>query len=67
MKSFAVETERVGRQSPNPVIEDPAVLSAQYRLAYAAALPTYRPADDNLNLVATRSISLIYAGCKFTE
>ncbi len=39
MNKFADDLERLGRSSRNPVLEDFAVLSAQYRRAYVLALP----------------------------
>ena len=64
MKQYADSFEELGRRSSNPVIEDLAVFAAQYRRAYADALPTYTSADSYLDSAAGRSSSIIYEACK---
>ncbi|WP_240630595.1 hypothetical protein [Mycolicibacterium sp. GF69] len=64
MKSFADQVESLGRSSNNPIIEDFAVLAAQYRRAYAAALPTYNSADSYLTRASNRTTAVIYDACK---
>jgi hypothetical protein len=64
MRSYGERIEKLGRSSPNPIIQDIAVFSSQYRRAYAAALPTYVPADGYLDSTAQRSMSIIYEACK---
>lgn len=52
--------EALGRRSENPVLEDFAVLAAQYRRALVQALPTYTPVDQHLykaSLDATRAVN----------
>ncbi len=53
MATFADDVERLGRRSDNAELEDFAVLSAQYRRAYVAALPTYTVADNYLASAST--------------
>ena len=64
MKQYADSVEKLGRSSANPVIQDLAVASAQYRRAYSAGLPTYTSADYYLAEAAVRTTSTIYAACK---
>lgn len=64
MKDFSDRIEELGRSSSNPVFQDLAVFSAQYRRAYAAALPTYTPADSYLTSVSRHAASAIYEACK---
>lgn len=63
MTQYADEIEDLGRRSANPSIEDFAVLSAQYRRAYAAGLPTYTSSDFYLVEAAARLTSTVYAAC----
>jgi hypothetical protein len=64
MTKFADDIERLGRSSSNPTVQDFAVLSAQYRRAYVAALPSYTPADSWLDGTAGRSTNVILRACK---
>jgi len=64
MMRYADDLERLGRNSSNPTFEDFAVLSAQYRRAYAEALPTYSAADSYLSRTAAMTASTIYEACK---
>ncbi|MGX9788709.1 hypothetical protein [Mycobacterium sp. MMS18-G62] len=63
MNDYADRIEKLGRSSTNPLIQDFAVASAQYRRAYAAGLPTYTSADFYLAEAALRATSIIYAAC----
>ncbi|WP_264012786.1 hypothetical protein [[Mycobacterium] manitobense] len=64
MTANANEIEGLGRQSGNPILEDLAVLAAQYRRAYVAALPTYSPADNFLSESASRLVTTVSTACK---
>ncbi|WP_141562695.1 hypothetical protein [Mycobacterium neglectum] len=64
MESQADAIEKVGLSSSNPVVQDFAALSAQYRRAYSLALPTYTSADAYLSGTSGRLTSLIYQACK---
>ena len=66
MNRHADSVEDLGRSSDNPVVQDLAVFSAQYRRAYADALPTYTSADGYLDSTAHRTTSIIYEACKAT-
>ena len=63
MTTFADDLERLGRRSGNRVIEDFAVLSAQYRRAYVQALSTYTPADNYLANAATYLAKTVEQAC----
>ncbi|MEO3759570.1 hypothetical protein ABGB19_14945 [Mycobacterium sp. B14F4] len=63
MKTFADDIEELGRQSTNAVMQDFAILAAQYRRAYANALPTYNSADSYLARTANRTTAVIYDAC----
>lgn len=64
IENFAEDVERLGRQSANGVLQDFAVLAAQYRRAFAQALPNYSPADSYLSAVAVDLSNLIFDACK---
>jgi hypothetical protein len=64
MEQYADSIEALGRSSTNPVIEDLAVFSSQYRRAYADALRTYSSGDGWLDSTAHRTTSIIYEACK---
>lgn len=66
MNRHADRLEDLGRGSDNPVLQDLAVFSSQYRRAYADALPTYTSADGYLDSTAHRTTSIIYEACKAT-
>lgn len=63
MVAFANESEAVARGTSNAVLQDLATLAAQYRRAYAAALPTYVPADANLIRTASGIVVAIDDAC----
>ena len=64
MDDFARYSILLGRASDNPVWADISALSAQYRLAYASALPSYSPADNDLQIVAASAAGAISAACR---
>ncbi|MDV3123315.1 hypothetical protein M1247_00165 [Mycobacterium sp. 21AC1] len=64
MTTNADDIEKLGRNSGNPTLEDFAVLGAQYRRAYAAALPTYTPRDSFLAESATYLVKIVDWACK---
>jgi hypothetical protein len=67
MTAFADKAEEIGRSSDNPILEDIAVLSAQYRRAIVKALPTYTPADNYLSEVSTFLAQAINTACLAVE
>jgi hypothetical protein len=64
MTSNASDLERMGRQSDNAVLEDFAVLAAQYQRAIALALPTYTSADGFLSQSATFLVKTVNLACE---
>jgi hypothetical protein len=64
MSSNADALEDMGRRSGNPIFEDFAVLAAQYRRAYAKALPTYTKIDSLLGRSASFLVKSIVFACK---
>jgi len=64
MSSNADEMERLGRKSDNSVLEDIAVLAAQYQRAYVTALPTYTGADNFLSEAGTYLFKAVDWSCK---
>jgi hypothetical protein len=64
MEAFAEDVESLGRRSDNPFIQDLSGLTAQYRRAYAAALPSYTPADSYLSGASANAASTIYEACE---
>lgn len=64
MLNNADELERLGRRSGNPVLEDFAVLAAQYRRAYVKALPSYTSRDNYLAQSATYLVKTVTWACK---
>lgn len=67
MESFANEAQQLGRQSDNPVWADLATLGAQYLRAYASALLTYAPADNDLQVAASSVAAGISEACRAVE
>jgi hypothetical protein len=59
----ADKLEDIGRHSNNPIFEDFAVFTAQYNRAYAKALPTYVPADNDLATTAAPMVTAIIYAC----
>ncbi|OMC51909.1 hypothetical protein A5742_17365 [Mycolicibacterium fortuitum] len=64
MRESADTLEGIGRRSSNPTLQDFAVLAAQYRRAYAQALPTYAPGDQYLAAAALRVGGVVLGACK---
>lgn len=67
MKSFADSITHAGERSGNARFAYFADLAAQYRRTFAAALPTYVPADNYLNEVATGIAGAINEACLAVE
>jgi hypothetical protein len=67
MVSFADEAEALGQGTSNGVFQDFATLAGQYRRAFAAALPTYTPADGSLTRTASAATGAIDSACLATE
>ncbi|MBS9532145.1 hypothetical protein KIH27_00925 [Mycobacterium sp. M1] len=63
MISLANKMQQLGRRSNNPVLQDFAELSAQYRRAFVVALPTYDPSDNYLANAATFVSTTVLGGC----
>jgi hypothetical protein len=63
MTAFADQAEEIGSRSQNPVLQDWAMLSAQYRRAYVRAVPTYTPADNYLVSTSTYLAQAINTAC----
>jgi hypothetical protein len=63
MNAYASKLEQLGRQSDNPVWQDLASLSAQYRRAFVVALPTYSPSDNHLANAASYVSTTILGAC----
>jgi hypothetical protein len=64
MSTNADEMEHLGRQSHNPVLEDFAVLAAQYQRAFVAALPGYTANDNFFTESATFLSKTVDWACK---
>jgi hypothetical protein len=64
MLRYANTTEEFGRRSNNPILEDFATFSAQYRRAYVEALPSYTSADNYLSEVAAQLVFTVNRACK---
>lgn len=63
MRQSADTIEEVGRRSDNPVLQDFAVLSAQYRRGYAQAIPTYTPSDKHLYDASVFTVGVVNQAC----
>ncbi|MGB2923546.1 MAG: hypothetical protein WA944_10230 [Mycobacterium sp.] len=64
MRSNANQLQDLGIRSGNPIFQDFATLAAQYRRAYASALPSYTPADNYLASVASQLVAANAEACK---
>ncbi|MBU9762938.1 hypothetical protein FR943_03605 [Mycobacterium sp. TNTM28] len=64
MRQSADTMENLGQRSENPVFHDFAQLAAQYRRAYAQALPTYSKADRYLYDVGIIPVGMIRRACE---
>ncbi|MCV7051570.1 hypothetical protein H7H82_13375 [Mycobacterium heidelbergense] len=63
MNTFAGQLEELGRSSGNLTWQDFASLSAQYRRAFALAVPTYSPADNHLANAANYLSTTVLGAC----
>lgn len=63
MQQSADSMEDLGRRSENANLQDFASLAAQYRRAFASALPTHTRADSYLYNAAARAGAVIYTAC----
>ena len=63
MKSFSENMQTIGTESSNAELSYFAQLAAQYRRVFAAAIPTYVPADNYLNEVATGIAGAVREAC----
>jgi ABC-type multidrug transport system ATPase subunit len=63
MNLYANTLEQLGQQSANPTLQDLATLAAQYRRAFAAAVPTYTAADNHLANAATYLSTAVLGAC----
>lgn len=64
MRASADTIERLGQRSGNPTFQDFAVLTAQYRRAFAQAAPTYTPADTYLQSAASAASGMVLSACE---
>lgn len=67
MNTVADDMEQLGRQSNNPTLQDFATLAAQYRRAYASALPSYTTEDSYLGGVSAGITSAIADACRASK
>ncbi|WP_307787497.1 hypothetical protein [Mycolicibacterium sp. S2-37] len=67
MSESANELEALSRESANSVLEDFGVLAAQYRRAFALAVPSYTPADGFLSQSAAFLVKSVVWACKAAE
>ncbi|MBU9762940.1 hypothetical protein FR943_03615 [Mycobacterium sp. TNTM28] len=67
MRDVADKFEKIGQRSSNPTFEDFATLAAQYRRAYAQAIPTHSPTDEHLYTASTKVSGMILAACAAPE
>jgi hypothetical protein len=67
MSAFADKLQTLGERSGNPILQDFATLSAQYRRAYVQALPSYTPADKYLANAALKLGGVVRAACQAAE
>ncbi|WP_210687533.1 hypothetical protein, partial [Mycolicibacterium sp. GESEQ-9] len=63
LKTSADTLAELGRRSGNAIWSDFAELAAQYRRAYAQALPTYTQADVNLYYVGLYTPGMVRGAC----
>lgn len=67
MNSLADDIENLGLQSSNPTLQDFAVAAAQYRRAYASALPSYSTADSYFGAASAGITSAVADACRASE
>ncbi|MDG5769782.1 hypothetical protein [Mycolicibacterium fortuitum] len=63
MRDSANKLEELGQRSDNATLQDLATLAAQYRRAFAEAIPTYSVADNHLYDAGWRATGVIQAAC----
>jgi hypothetical protein len=66
MNAFANKLDQLGRRSSNPILQDIAELSAQYRRAFALAISTYAPTDNHLANAANYLSTTVLGACAAT-
>ncbi|MBU9762941.1 hypothetical protein FR943_03620 [Mycobacterium sp. TNTM28] len=64
MRQSADKLEELGSRSDNPTLQDFATLAAQYRRAYAQAIPTYTTADNHLYDASIFTVGVVNEACK---
>jgi hypothetical protein len=64
MAALADDLDKLGLKTENPVLQDLALMAAQYRRAHIASLRTYQPADNYLDRASFRLSSVIFEACK---
>ncbi|MFS0900185.1 hypothetical protein [Mycolicibacterium litorale] len=67
MNTNADSLEQMGRRSKNRILEDFAVLAAQYRRGFAKAIPTYTVADNYLAETASSLVKTVSFACKASQ
>ncbi|WP_210686578.1 hypothetical protein [Mycolicibacterium sp. GESEQ-9] len=67
MRQSADKLEELSKRTDNSTLRDIAMLAAQYRRAYAQALPTYTPADQHLYNVSLKSVGVVIEACNAAE
>ena len=67
MNTMADDMEQLGVEVNNPTLQDFAILAAQYRRAYASALPSYSTADSYLGAASAGITSAIADACRASE
>jgi hypothetical protein len=63
MIAYANKLQQLGRRSENPILNDFANLSAQYRRAFVLAVPTYDPSDNYLANAASYASTTVLGAC----
>ncbi|WP_219996726.1 hypothetical protein, partial [Mycolicibacterium fortuitum] len=64
LRQSADELDELGRRSDNSTLQDFAALAAQYRRAYAQAIPTYTAADQHLYDAGLYPVGVLTAACR---
>ncbi|MFV8232291.1 hypothetical protein [Mycolicibacterium fortuitum] len=67
LRQSADALEELGQRSGNPTLQDFAQLAAQYRRAYAQAIPTYSVADSYLHHVGVYPVGMVVSACAAAE
>lgn len=67
IRQSADKLEELSKRTDNPALQDFAMLGAQYRRAYAQAIPTYTPADQHLYNVGLYSVGVVVEACNAAE